>query len=59
MFVKLYSIFFVRIAYETGIKNKYWDRQAYANCRLRSDATEKGMKLVMGNREQGNLENTF
>ena len=37
-----------------GIKNKYWDRQAYANCRLRSDAVEKeAMKLVRGT---GNME---
>ena len=46
----------------TGIKKepKFWDRQACANCRLRSDAADKeGMKLVRGNRENGNLENTF
>ena len=36
------------------IQPKYLDRQAYANCRLRSDAAEKeGMKLVSGT---GNME---
>ena len=35
----------------------YWDRKAYVKCRHRSDAAEKrGMELVRGNREHGNLE---
>ena len=42
------------------IEPKYWNRQAYANCGPRSDAVEnKGMKLILGNRDYGNLESTL